>query len=67
MDQGIEKILHLASDMEELSPQDELSALIHGSEEEELSEWDLDLVSAASSGPDYRKFEERLKQNGQKR
>lgn len=67
MDQGIEKILHLASDMEELLPQDELSALIHGSEEEELSEWDLDLVSAASSGPDYWKFEERLKQNGQKR
>lgn len=67
MERNMEELLRLAADMEELSPQDELSALIHGSEEEELSEWDLDLVSAASSGPDYRKFEERLKQNGQKR
>lgn len=66
MDQEIEKLLHLVSDMEEISPEDELSALIQNSGEEELSEFDLDMVSAASSGPDYRKFEERVKQKGQK-
>ena len=58
-----EKLLSQLSDMETISPDDRLSKLIaHTADAEtddELDEYDLDLVSAAGQQP-YQKFLKRL-------
>ena len=51
----IEKVLELAAKTQEFAPDDELTKLVEEADDE-LSEDDLDLVSAASAAPDYGKF-----------
>ncbi len=64
MKQDINKILALISDSESFNHDDNLSQLINEDSEDELSEDELDLVSAAAK-PDYEKFKKYLesKQN----
>lgn len=57
---NIEVLLGMLSDTEEIEHNDKLSRLISSEAESELTEFDLDMVSAASK-PDYEKFKNILK------
>lgn len=52
MSEKIEKLLRLASDMQDFAaPNDDLSALVNAHADDELSFDELDLVAAASAAP----------------
>lgn len=55
----LEKKLTLIAESQELAPDDKLTRLLEG-EEEELSLDELDFVSAAGGGADYQRFLDRL-------
>lgn len=57
MTRYIENILHLANDMQAFSPaEDALTKLIERHTDEELSEFELDFVAAATSAPSFADF-----------
>lgn len=59
---SMEDLLKLTADMQSFYAEDDaLTARIRSCENDELSANDLDLVSAAASKPDYRKFLELAK------
>lgn len=60
MIENIEVLLDMLFDTEEIEHNDKLSRLISSEVESELTEFDLDMVSAASK-PDYEKFKNILK------
>lgn len=56
MDTNFEKILRLVFKSEELSPNDKLSRQIKSIQNDELSQEELEFVSAAAGTPHYNKF-----------
>ena len=65
MEQKFENLIELLSDTESIKSDDALSKLVGCKQNDELSEADLDAVSAAAK-PDYQKFLRRLQQSPQK-
>lgn len=62
MKQNFENLIVLLSDTEFIKPDDTLSKIVSLDSDDELSETDLDDVSAAAK-PDYQKFLRRLEQS----
>ena len=59
MEQKFERFLKLLSDMDYIQTEDALAKMINAVKNSELTEAELDNVSAASK-PDYEKFLKRL-------
>lgn len=62
MEQNFENLIELLSDTESIKPDDALSKIVNFDSDNELSEIELDDVSAATK-PDYQKFLRRLEQS----
>ena len=62
MERNFENLIELLSDTESIKSDDALSKLVNLDTDNELSETDLDDVSA-SAKPDYQKFLRRLEQS----
>lgn len=62
MERNFENLIELLSDTESIKSDDALSKIVNLYSDGELSETDLDDVSAAAK-PDYQKFLMRLKQS----
>lgn len=62
MERNFENLIELLSDTESIKSDDALSKLVNLDTDNELSETDLDDVSAAAK-PDYHKFLRRLEQS----
>lgn len=56
----IEQMLNIAADMQKLSPKDDRLTKLLGDTEDELDEFELDYVAAASSAPNYASFLSKL-------
>ena len=63
MKRDINDFLELISDTEIIKPDDRLSTFLNSEQDNELSESELDMVSAAAK-PDYEKFKLFLKSKG---
>lgn len=62
MERNFENLIELISDTESIKSDDALSKIVDQNSDDELSETDLDDVSAAAK-PDYQKFLRRLEQS----
>ena len=62
MERNFENLIELISDTESIKSDDALSKIVNLDSDDELSETDLDNVSAAAK-PDYQKFLRRLEQS----
>lgn len=60
----LDKIMKLAAETQELEPDDKLTQLIAENSEDELSDEEMDLVTAAASVPDIGKLKEFIKKAG---
>ncbi len=62
MERNFENLIELISDTESIKSDDALSKIVDQNSDDELSETELDNVSAAAK-PDYQKFLRRLEQS----
>ena len=62
MEPNFENLIELLSDTESIKADDALSKILNADSDDELSETELDDVSAAAK-PDYGKFLRRLEQS----
>lgn len=62
MERNFENLIELLSDTESIKSDDALSKIVDQNSDDELSETELDNVSAAAK-PDYQKFLRRLEQS----